>query len=69
MCLRGFLRRGGLIKWADLMGAKHVAARLEAWADQYSEAGISGFFKPCKYLSDAAASGTQLGAGIKQSKL
>lgn len=61
--------RGGLIKWADLIGAKHVASRLDSWAKQYSEAGIAGFFKPCKYLADAAASGSQLGAGIRQSKL
>ena len=61
--------RGGLIKWADLIGAKHVASRLEGWAEQFREAGISGFFKPCKYLADAAVSGSQLGSGIKQSKL
>jgi len=61
--------RGGLIKWADLIGAKHVAARLEGWATQFQAAGLSGFFKPCQYLADAAANGTSLEAGIRSSKL
>jgi hypothetical protein len=46
-----------------------VAARLEGWAKQFEGAGLSGFFKPCQYLADAAANGTQLEAGIRSSKL
>ena len=57
--------RGGLIKWADLVGVKHVAQRLNQWAKQYESAGLAGFFKPCKYLQDAADSGGQLSAGIR----
>ena len=51
------------------MGARHVAQRLNGWAEQFSDAGISGFFKPCKYLADTAANGSQLGSGIQPSKL
>jgi enoyl-CoA hydratase/3-hydroxyacyl-CoA dehydrogenase len=57
-------RRGGLIKWADLVGAKHVAARLGAWAEQFKGAGLDGFFRPCEYLAKAAAEGTALSAGV-----
>lgn len=57
------LCRGGLIKWADLTGVKHVAARLEGWAKQYEGAGLAGFFKPCEYLATAAKEGRALGAG------
>ena len=56
--------RGGLIKWADLVGPKHVAARLEGWAKQFEGAGLAGFFKPCDYLAAAAKNGTQLSAGV-----
>lgn len=46
------------------MGPKHVADRLNAWADQFEGAGLAGFFRPCEYLARAAKSGTQLGAGV-----
>jgi len=55
--------RGGLIFWADLMGAGHIAARLNAWGSQFKAAGLEGFFKPCEYLKRAAREGTKLGAG------
>ena len=61
--------RGGLIKWADLVGVKHVNSTLEKYAKQYEAAGLSGFFKPCQYLADAAKNGTLLSAGISSSKL
>jgi len=57
--------RGGLIKWADLVGVKHVAQRLNQWAEQFKFAGLEGFFKPCPYLQGAADSGSQLSAGIR----
>lgn len=44
--------RGGLMKWADTLGAKHIADRLSAWAENFGLA-----FAPCKYLLDKAASG------------
>lgn len=57
--------RGGLIKWADLLGAKVVADKLNGWAKQFEPAGLGGFFKPCKYLQNAADSNTSLEAGRK----
>ncbi|CAL8463963.1 g3498 [Coccomyxa elongata] len=56
--------RGGLIKWADLIGPARVAERLNGWAAQFEAAGLAGFFKPCDYLANAAKNGTQLGAGV-----
>ena len=56
--------RGGLIKWADLVGPKHVCDRLNGWAKQFEGAGLAGFFKPCDYLAAAAKNGTALSAGI-----
>jgi enoyl-CoA hydratase/3-hydroxyacyl-CoA dehydrogenase len=56
--------RGGLIKWADLVGPRRVAARLSEWAALFEPAGLGGFFKPCPYLAAAAAAGTALGAGV-----
>jgi enoyl-CoA hydratase/3-hydroxyacyl-CoA dehydrogenase len=61
--------RGGLIKWADLLGPKRVADRLNQWAKQFEPAGLSGFFKPCSYLQQAADNGTQLEAGRNSSKM
>ena len=58
------LHRGGLIKWADLIGPKHVAARLEGWSKQFESAGLAGVFKPCDYLANAAKEGRPLGAGV-----
>eukprot|EP00475_Leptophrys_vorax_P025122 TRINITY_DN3507_c0_g1_i1.p1 TRINITY_DN3507_c0_g1~~TRINITY_DN3507_c0_g1_i1.p1 ORF type:complete len:728 (-),score=81.30 TRINITY_DN3507_c0_g1_i1:192-2375(-) len=49
--------RGGLIFWADLVGAKYIADRLSQWEKLYG-----GFFKPCNYLLDRAARGMKLGA-------
>ncbi|KAL3160104.1 hypothetical protein ABBQ32_010882 [Trebouxia sp. C0010 RCD-2024] len=57
--------RGGLIKWADLLGAKVVADKLNGWAKQFEPAGLGGFFKPCTYLQSAADNNTSLEAGRK----
>ncbi|KAG7669001.1 hypothetical protein Ndes2526B_g00718 [Nannochloris sp. 'desiccata'] len=56
--------RGGLIFWADLVGAKHIVQRLNAWSVQFESVGLGGFFKPCAYLEKAAMQGTKLEAGI-----
>ena len=61
--------RGGLIKWADLTGVKHVHDTLEKYAKQFKPAGLEGFFQPCQYLADAARQGTLLGKGVASSKL
>jgi enoyl-CoA hydratase/3-hydroxyacyl-CoA dehydrogenase len=55
--------RGGLVFWADLVGARHICARLDAWAEEFKGAGLAGFFKPCDYLRCAAQQGTKLSAG------
>ncbi len=55
--------RGGLVFWADLVGAKHIVARLEEWEGQLQAKGMGGFFKPCVYLKRAAVEGTKLSAG------
>lgn len=56
--------RGGLIFWADLVGAATVCARLDALAAQFAPVGAGGFFEPCEYLRAAARSGRKLGAGV-----
>lgn len=55
--------RGGLIFWADLIGAPYIAKRLSQLAQQFEPNGISGFFAPCDYLKQCAASGRKLGDG------
>eukprot|EP00198_Chlamydomonas_reinhardtii_P010029 XP_001699366.1 predicted protein [Chlamydomonas reinhardtii] len=50
--------RGGLIFWADLVGAPRIVARLKQFAAMHA-----GFFAPCDYLLQAAASGRKLSAG------
>lgn len=56
--------RGGLIFWADLVGAATICARLDALAAQFAPVGAGGFFAPCEYLRAAARSGRKLGAGV-----
>ncbi|KAL4446209.1 hypothetical protein ABPG77_003016 [Micractinium sp. CCAP 211/92] len=55
--------RGGLIFWADLVGADHICKRLDGWAQQFRGTPLEGFFKPCSYLQACARSGTKLSAG------
>jgi enoyl-CoA hydratase/3-hydroxyacyl-CoA dehydrogenase len=56
--------RGGLIFWADLVGAQHIVQKLNAWSKQFESVGLGGFFKPCAYLEKAARQGTKLEAGL-----
>jgi hypothetical protein len=55
--------RGGLIFWADLIGAPKIVSKLDQLASQFRGAGLAGFFEPCDYLRQAAASGRKLSAG------
>ena len=55
--------RGGIIFYGDIVGAKYIVDRLDAWAKQYPAQ--AGFFKPCDYLLRAAQTGTKLEAGNK----
>lgn len=57
--------RGGLIFWADLVGAKRVCERLSQWAEEMRPYGLSGFFEPCEYLKKmAAVEGGKLESGM-----
>lgn len=47
--------RGGVIFWADMVGAKYIASKLNQWAKTYNN-----FFKPCAFLEERAASGVRL---------
>ena len=47
--------RGGVMYWADSIGAKYIHGKLEEWTNRYG-----GFFKPCSYLADRAAKGIPL---------
>nr|CAB3465481.1 unnamed protein product [Digitaria exilis] len=55
--------RGGVMFWADSLGAKYVYARLEAWSKDYGD-----FFKPCEYLAARARQGASLAAKVDIAK-
>jgi enoyl-CoA hydratase/3-hydroxyacyl-CoA dehydrogenase len=56
--------RGGLIFWADLVGAAKICEALERLAAKFAPVGADGFFAPCEYLKAAARSGRKLSAGV-----
>lgn len=49
--------RGGIVFWADLVGAKHIYTSLKKWAELYGN-----FYKPSRYLEERAAKGIPLSA-------
>ncbi|KAF7088812.1 hypothetical protein CFC21_091881 [Triticum aestivum] len=49
--------RGGLIFWADTVGASYIHSKLSKWAEIYGD-----FFKPSSYLEERAKSVRPLGA-------
>lgn len=49
--------RGGIMFWADSLGANYICRRLEEWTRIYGEC-----FKPCAYLAERAAKGMTLSA-------
>jgi len=55
--------RGGIVCWADIVGPKYIASRLNTWAKAYGD-----FFKPCAFLEERAASGVKLSAPIRDAK-
>ncbi|KAJ4783360.1 Peroxisomal fatty acid beta-oxidation multifunctional protein [Rhynchospora pubera] len=55
--------RGGILFWADTMGANYVYSRLMTWCELYGE-----FFKPCNYLAERAIRGFSLGAQIDRAR-
>ncbi|KAM0947648.1 putative 3-hydroxyacyl-CoA dehydrogenase, Isomerase, Hydro-lyase [Dioscorea sansibarensis] len=55
--------RGGLLFWADTLGARYIYSRLDEWSNTYGNS-----FKPCSYLSQRAAEGIPLSAAGNQVK-
>ncbi|XP_009381090.2 glyoxysomal fatty acid beta-oxidation multifunctional protein MFP-a [Musa acuminata AAA Group] len=55
--------RGGIMFWADTLGANYIFERLEAWSKMYGD-----FFKPCSYLTERAAKGIPLSAPANQTR-
>jgi enoyl-CoA hydratase/3-hydroxyacyl-CoA dehydrogenase len=51
--------RGGLVFWADTVGAPYIYSKLRKWAESYG-----AFFKPSAYLEQRAKSGLPLSAPI-----
>ncbi|KAL8136983.1 hypothetical protein V2J09_002984 [Rumex salicifolius] len=47
--------RGGLIYWADTLGARHIYESMNKWSDLYGK-----FFKPSRYLEERATKGIPL---------
>uniref|UniRef100_A0A1D1XSR5 Glyoxysomal fatty acid beta-oxidation multifunctional protein MFP-a n=2 Tax=Anthurium amnicola TaxID=1678845 RepID=A0A1D1XSR5_9ARAE len=55
--------RGGVMFWADSLGAKYICSRLEEWSNSYGD-----IFKPCAYLAERAARGISLSASGNPAK-
>jgi enoyl-CoA hydratase/3-hydroxyacyl-CoA dehydrogenase len=47
--------RGGIMKWADTLGAKYVHDKLATWAKAHGPV-----YEPCAYLKRKAESGESL---------
>ena len=47
--------RGGLVFWADTVGAPYIYSKLSKWAELYGP-----YFKPSSYLEQRAKSGVPL---------
>lgn len=48
--------RGGVMFWADSLGAKYVYDKLDAWSKDLAVE----FFRPCEYLAVRARQGASL---------
>ncbi|TVU17526.1 hypothetical protein EJB05_33568 [Eragrostis curvula] len=55
--------RGGIMHWADSVGAAHIHGKLSEWEVKYGQ-----FFRPCSYLSERAIGGVPLSAPTEQAK-
>ena len=47
--------RGGIMKWADTLGAKYIYDKLAAWHKKYGPV-----YEPCDYLKGKAEKGESL---------
>ena len=50
--------RGGVVHWADQVGAKKIAQKLRRWSTMYG-----GIYNPCPYLEDCAVQNRTLAEG------
>ncbi|GBG75233.1 hypothetical protein CBR_g19869 [Chara braunii] len=57
--------RGGLVWWADTVGAKYISSQLSKWSQVIGPG--AGFFKPSTYLEQRASRGIKLGAPAESS--
>eukprot|EP00250_Pteridium_aquilinum_P001038 c11227_g1_i1 orf=376-2541(-) len=55
--------RGGIVFWADLIGAKYIASKLNNLSKSYGN-----FFKPCAWLEHCAATGQNLSSPVDKAK-
>ncbi|KAI4347107.1 hypothetical protein L6164_007953 [Bauhinia variegata] len=51
--------RGGIVFWADSVGANHICASLRKWSELYGN-----FYKPSKYLEERALKGIPLSVPV-----
>ncbi|XP_031129333.1 peroxisomal fatty acid beta-oxidation multifunctional protein AIM1-like isoform X1 [Ipomoea triloba] len=51
--------RGGIVFWADTVGAMHIYSSLKKWSELYN---IGNFFKPSRFLEERALKGIRLSA-------
>ena len=51
--------RGGIVFWADLVGAKHIYNSLKKWEQLYGN-----FYKPSRFLEERATNGIPLSAPV-----
>lgn len=55
--------RGGIVFWADMIGARHIASRLNDLTRAYG-----GFFKPCSWLEQCAKRDLKLSSPVEGTK-
>ncbi|KAM7274781.1 hypothetical protein ACFE04_016647 [Oxalis oulophora] len=55
--------RGGIVFWADTIGAKHIYDSLKKWSQLYGN-----FYKPSKFLEERASKGIRLSAPASSSQ-
>ncbi|GLJ12630.1 hypothetical protein SUGI_0194880 [Cryptomeria japonica] len=51
--------RGGIMFWADSVGAGHVYSSLQKWSESFGS-----FYKPCEFLEERATKGIPLSAPV-----
>mmetsp|Transcript_9223 Transcript_9223/g.33812 ORF Transcript_9223/g.33812 Transcript_9223/m.33812 type:complete len:730 (+) Transcript_9223:121-2310(+) len=57
--------RGGIVKWADSIGAGYILSRLRSWQTRFPESG--GLYAPSAYLEACASKGVPI-AGAREAQ-